>query len=1038
MKLKRFLFSLLIFQFCVINAQSIERYFEKYNSNNGLNAGVIQSIYQDKESYIWLATNDGLVKYDGYVFNTFRHITNDTQSLSCNNITYIVELQDNKLLIGTYDCGLNIFDTKTEKVHRVKNKLKSNGEKFNNRVLSIYKDTLGKVWVGLNDGSLNIFDIQNNTLVDLNLKGLNSSKLFKSCHGFSKHFNNKNLMWIGTSSGLVLLNTKNLTFNIYKYTDNFPDEGNLFNRYRYPVQTDNDNVWMGSWGGGMFNYNIKTNTWTRYLINNDPPLNGGKNVVHCITVKSKTELWIATIDSGTGIFDIVSKKYNFINVDNQNTNIKNASYYIFTDLNQNLWSGCSNGLYFHAPKFAIFQKYKIPLNTVTNLKNFNHPFYYLEDKLNNGLWVASFHADGLSFYNYTSHKWQVFKHSKAPLLPRGMIFDKHHNILLLTAQKFEIFNTTNHHYTSIKLFDSIQLIKHHAYSLLKTKQNEIYIGTANFGIFKLSENYTFLNHYFHDKNNNNSIIENGPIYNLHEDINGNIWAGLESGASMLNPKNEKFTNFSFLKGNQYEAFKGNTNFVNTSDGKIYMSSIASGILCVDAKNNYKILKGININNGLISNIIYNILLINNSQLLVYTAKGIQIINPSNLKSYYYNTNNNYPFTPTEWGYSNIIGNNLYIGIHQFLIKTNIQNFKFPNAPKPAYLTQIKVFEKQIPLTSSVKNEINFNYKQNFIKLYFSNFEYFNTKDIRLNYIIKGLSKDTFYTEKGMNEIILTGLSPKNYELIVWYSFPESNICSEITKFNIKFKPPWWQTWWFFLIIFLILLLLIIYIHKYRLKQSQEKSNLKQQLSEMKNSALRSQMNPHFLFNSLNSVNYYIQNNEPHKASQYLKKFSKLVRMILNNSRKNTVTLEDELDALRLYLNLEELRFSNYFKWDIDVEQNICLSDIIIPPLLIQPFVENAIWHGIMQKENGGWVKINIVENSKSYVFTIEDNGIGRKKANELKSKTALEHKSHGMEITNERIRLFNATHLQQLDVEIIDIEHNKIPTGTKIIINYKP
>lgn len=1038
---------LIILGFCIfsgfLKAQNIERYFQNFNNFNGLSSNGIQSIYQDKKGFIWLATTDGLVKYDGYHFKTFRYLPNDTFSLSCNNITDLVEIEPNQLLVGTYDCGINIFNTKTEKAKRIRNKQNAEGNVGDNRVLSLFKDKQGTVWIALNDGSLNIFDKFNHCIKTIRFKAIKTDDKLAFCHGFSEHFSNPDYLWVGTSNGLVLLNKKNYNYQIYKYSNQFPNSSLIFNRYRYPLHIDKDNVWMGAWGGGVMHLNLKTNTWESFLLNSEPPLNGGKNVVRCMAIKSKTELWISTGDSGTGIFDINSKKMHFFDVESNgmkgdNKTIKQAGRYVFVDRDQNLWAGYADGLFFHNPRNAIFEKYRLPLPTKTNLKNFNHPFYFLEDTIRKGLWVASFHADGISFYDYHLKKWTTFNLGNSHILPRGMIWQSNGNILLLTANMLLTFNPEKSEYKPIELPDTINIKQYNGYSLLRTSNNHIFIGTANRGIFEFNNDFKFLNHYYNEKNKPNSLLENGPIYDLHEDINGNIWVGLEKGASMLEIKTQQYKHFSYTIGNEHQAFKGNSSFISFNNGNNYMSSIASGILGVNAKNNYNTIKGFTLDNGLMSHIVYGIERANDSILVVYNSNGLQFINIHNNKSSYFSTSNDFPFYTSEWGNMKCIDNNLYIGLYNGFIKTSLSNFKFPNKPKAPTISEITIFDKSYFLSSNQNNVLEFNHLQNYIRLYFTNFDYANTSKLRLNYVIKGLSKDTFITEKGINQIVLTGLAPKQYELLVWVSYPESDSSSAVTTWTITISPPWYLSWWFKISVVILFLSMVYLIYRFRLKQMREKNNLKRQLAEMENTALRAQMNPHFLFNSLNSVNYYIQNNEPQKASQYLKKFSKLVRMILNNSRKDTVTLEDELEALKIYLELEALRFSHHFTYEIEVSANVVMSDIVVPPLLIQPYVENAIWHGIMQKESGGMVKIRIFENKGNYQFVIEDNGIGRKKANEIKSKSALEQKSHGMEITNERIRLFNTTHSQQIDITIFDLEINQEPSGTKISINYKP
>jgi len=189
------------------------------------------------------------------------------------------------------------------------------------------------------------------------------------------------------------------------------------------------------------------------------------------------------------------------------------------------------------------------------------------------------------------------------------------------------------------------------------------------------------------------------------------------------------------------------------------------------------------------------------------------------------------------------------------------------------------------------------------------------------------------------------------------------------------------------------------------RMQNENITLKQKSSELEMLALRAQMNPHFIFNSLNSINLFILENNRLQASEYLSKFSKLIRLILQNSQEAYIPLEKELEALQLYMELESLRFENKFDYTISVAEDIDPTVMKVPPLIIQPFVENAIWHGLLHKKENGHLEIEAYRNGEILYYKITDNGIGRIKAAELKSKSAEKQKSMGMRITADRIAL---------------------------------
>ncbi|MBK7967118.1 MAG: histidine kinase [Bacteroidetes bacterium] len=236
-----------------------------------------------------------------------------------------------------------------------------------------------------------------------------------------------------------------------------------------------------------------------------------------------------------------------------------------------------------------------------------------------------------------------------------------------------------------------------------------------------------------------------------------------------------------------------------------------------------------------------------------------------------------------------------------------------------------------------------------------------------------------------------------------------------------------------LTLFLLGILFNQYRQSQRRKAEAETRDLQHQLSEMKIEALRAQMNPHFIFNALNSVNRYIIRSDVETASEYLVKFSKLMRLVLENSKSSLVSLHNEIEALRLYIELEQLRFDNKFSFTININESIDKDTTSIPPLILQPYVENAIWHGLMNKSSSGKVDITINKIGHNQLkCIIQDDGIGRKKANQFKSETLGSQRSFGTEITKERIKLLNGS---DQNFKIIDlIDENSQPLGTRIEI----
>ena len=215
--------------------------------------------------------------------------------------------------------------------------------------------------------------------------------------------------------------------------------------------------------------------------------------------------------------------------------------------------------------------------------------------------------------------------------------------------------------------------------------------------------------------------------------------------------------------------------------------------------------------------------------------------------------------------------------------------------------------------------------------------------------------------------------------------------------------------------------------------------LKQRASDLEMQALRAQMNPHFIFNCLSSINRFILKNESVAASDYLTKFSKLIRMVLNNSKNASISLEEELEMLRLYLDLEKLRFKNSFEYRICVPEGLDTNSVYIPPLLLQPVAENAIWHGLMHKEGPGTLEINFAREENYLNCYLTDNGVGRQKAQSFKSKSVEKQRSLGTQITADRIALNNKdSDPGDFNIEdLVDTDGHASGTRVTLRIKYK-
>jgi sensor histidine kinase YesM len=231
------------------------------------------------------------------------------------------------------------------------------------------------------------------------------------------------------------------------------------------------------------------------------------------------------------------------------------------------------------------------------------------------------------------------------------------------------------------------------------------------------------------------------------------------------------------------------------------------------------------------------------------------------------------------------------------------------------------------------------------------------------------------------------------------------------------------------LIILIILLAIVLIRQNRLRNNHRTLLFQQRL-------LRTQMNPHFLFNSLTSIQHYIINKDPTLASDYLGRFSKLVRQILNNSAQEYILLEDEISSIKNYLELQKLRFHNMFDYSIEIGEMIDEESVLVPPMLAQPFIENAIEHGFKNKEDKGHLKISFRLNGNMIRVIIDDNGVGRKKAQKISEEQNRGHRSMSTTITRERLQVLKRRAHSKIHLEISDLkDENENVTGTSVIFD---
>ena len=364
--------------------------------------------------------------------------------------------------------------------------------------------------------------------------------------------------------------------------------------------------------------------------------------------------------------------------------------------------------------------------------------------------------------------------------------------------------------------------------------------------------------------------------------------------------------------------------------------------------------------------------------------------------------------------------------------TTTDTLRYDTLPPTIFITGIQIMGQD----TTLQDVYTLSYLENFVTFQFGGFSKINQEKLKYRYQMSGIDDKWIFSNRTYAHY--TTLPIGNYTFEV-RSMNNSGVWSEYSqRVQIIILPPFWKRTWFIVMILVMLACFIIVamgLWARRVKQKQAQNlEIEKKISQIQLQALRAQMNPHFMFNTLSSIQHYITNSEPELAIKYLSKFAKLMRKILDNSKKPRISIAQELETLELYLQLEKLRFTDKFNYSITIDKSVERDYEEIPSMLIQPYVENALLHGLAHLQNKqGELKINVSKNANVLACAIEDNGIGRMASKKININRT--HESSGMNLTKERLEILNNIHGSDLSVTIIDkVDDNNQPDGTKILI----
>lgn len=938
---------IVIFNILCYNGLAQNPSFSNYTTQDGLPSNTIYEIKSDKDGFLWIATDSGIAKYDGYKFQTF----DKTDGLTDNEIFGFFTDSKNRMWLRTfngtfcyYQNGIIYNSSNIEFKNKVflKGIIKEITEdkegnlyfsSTNKQVLKLDSDLhFTEQETGTHPISL-LRDKDHNVIIAIREKGYKFS--------YFDFLKNKK----------IAFDIENIDTNMYHTLSDLGLESrNKYISHHYNIDVDNGNPYSI----------IKHRNLYWYYSPNLPLLYAKK-------INSK-----------------LIKKNDFKNI---------TANKALVDLEGNLWfCTLSNGLY----------KLNHQIESKFNIRSISR-----KDKLtvmsayNNALLLGT--SSGL-IYQLKNNKAELIIETKAPKIEYGQ-----YNLNVI-----KIINTTSDDfyvgidYGIFKYNKDYKVEKSHILNVkdINTYKDGLLVSTYN-GIYSLSEsNFERRNHIYTERCTSNFI-----------DSDGNLWFGTNKGCVMYYP-NE--INFWSPKDSLLNTITVN-DINETNDGHIVIATNGDGLLILDKEGNLR--NKINTINGLSHDII-NHILIHDEDIWLSTNYGVSRVT-RNLNTTFEirNYKQNIGLVSNAVLQTIIVDDYLHVLTPESL--TSIKISKLDNMVSRApniHLDNIYINGKITP-----KSKLqNLHYYENELEVHYTSMSINNPDEIEFQYRLEGAS-DNWKTTKD-RKVKFEGLSAKRYELQIKATMPGQNVenPNAIITLPISLSPIWYRNNWIRALILISLLIFLSYLFSARLRK--QKVQLEQELAiaQLKQKALMMEMNPHFINNCLSSIQNYVLTGDRREASSYLSKFAKLIRVIISDSRNSKVALNQEIEHLELYLDLEKLRFSNQFEYTI--EANIKGKDnIFIPTMMIQPLVENVIMHAFdfANKENKQ-LDIKFSRINDYIKCTVIDNGIGLSKSSSTKKES-----SSGIALENIKKRIKHlAKNYPESKFEISEYRNNK-ESGTK-------
>lgn len=979
----------------------------QYSKENGLISNEIRDVAYDQKGFVWLATPKGIERFDGQRFIHFKHDPVDSLSIASNDIQGLFFDGKKTIWAFTYNKGLIAIETET---FEISNYSKRNIPSFGSNRISTLTILDGLIWYTSVEGKLYSFDpkIKKTQIFSINrsnsqVVGLNSI--------LTDHLDSTKL-WIQAMDGLYRFGVKNKKWKQFKFkrsTDINPGETSYYrNQMTCAVQDSKGNLFIGLRRGGLLYFDQYQGLFKSFQISIEDLK---YQEISSIQWRDSRYLYLCILNKEILLFDTSKKEY----VRYEESERSAVMPFHITKYGSQLAIASSNaGLFVHDESLI----YGAKVGTEMQL----HAVRYSPDKKN---------AYQLVGNNSTVLKRIVGKGPETIQLTglvdaKSFYFLKDGSMLVVGANGL-IRIGRNYKPLKKMLNPNHQSIDKRFQNSLLVGDSLLFIGTLDASLlcYKLSD-FSYKRIY--------SISEQTKLDETREYF---PLAMVYFDRSVYFSENEQLYRYR-IDSKQVERIKlfshENTDQITclaiSPKGKLWIGTRASGVWSYELKTK-KLLNNFTSFNGLQNDEVNQLTLDSQGRLWILNPSCIAIVNTFSGKIQSLEKRN---------GISNVSGiditpDSIYFLQRNAYVVGDIAK-KMPLRKKAIpYIVQIRDMNG---LRRFSTQKIKYAYDQNNLVFEFGVRDFSNAENNMVSYRLLGLD-NKWINGNQKNEALYHNLPSGKYTFQVRVVEEDE---STISSYSFKITRPFWRRWWFIALASLAIAFSIWYFMRSRIRRIQSTEQMKAefslQINELESRALRAQMNPHFLFNSLNSIRLFILKDEVDNAADYIAKFSKLLRMILNYSRQDMITVYDEIQSLKLYLEFERLRFDQDFDFDLQIDGQEVL-DCQIPPMIIQPFIENAIWHGLMPRtEEGGKIRVSFQKQLSGLYVMVQDNGIGREKAKENNRKRSLKEGSVGLQITKDRLRSLTLRTKRQNEFEIEDlIDENGQAIGTLVTLYFE-